>query len=380
MLFKSSKENIQKDLAFFTLETVEAIIHLPIEGMLLEAVERLKTFFKTDYACIHFYPNIELGEEIVKSGLLSCPIMSAPTELQQKLLKIETQLDLLAMSSNEIIRHKDALNTIPEWREFNEEFEFAEGVTVPLYYQNEVYAAINIYHKKATVLSKADVDFLNVFGSCLYGAVKKELMIRELSNRDDLIEAFAKTIEASDNYTGGHVDRVMNYSMNIGRAIGMTSDELRTLRRAALLHDIGKIGVPSKILNKPGRLTDEERKVVEAHPVIAARIFSMVEEGSLKKSLDGIIYHHERIDGAGYPRGLKGDEIPLIARIIAIADTFDALTSDRPYRRGMELSAAVGILKEIKGSQLDSDLVDVFINKRLYEIESSTAPGVKKAG
>lgn len=369
-LFKSKKTAPQKDIALFTLETVEAIIHLPLEKMLVETVENIKDFFETKYACIHFYPNIGLGDEIALSGLLSCPLFDLEPEIQSELLKVESRLDMLAMSSTQTINHKDIFQEIAGWDKFRDYFDFSDGVTVPLVYQGEVFGALNIYHTRSdTILNESTIEFLRTLGSCLYGAVKKEVLIGELIDRDDLIEAFAKTIEASDLYTGGHVDRVMSYSMRLGEAIELSGDELKILKKASVLHDIGKVGVPDHILNKPGPLTEEERKIIETHPVIAEVIFENVNDGPLKQSMDGVLYHHERIDGKGYPRGLKGEEIPLIARIIAIADTFDALTSDRPYRKGMDLQKALSILEEVKGSQLDAKLVETFVGQQLYQID-----------
>jgi len=367
---RNKKEDPQKDIAFFTMRTVEAIIHMPLEKMLVEAIERIKDFFQTEHACIHFYSDLGLNEEIATFGLLSCPLATVPSATQEKLIEVENRLNALAMTSAEVIRHKDIFQKVQGWDKFNDYFEFNDGFTIPLKYQEEIYGALDIYHKEPTSLSVEDVRFLNALGSCLYGAVKKEVLIRELLDRDDLIEAFAKTIEASDRYTGGHVDRVMNYAARLGEAVGLNNEEMKVLKRAALLHDVGKIGVPESILNKNGPLTENERETIQTHPVIAEDIFANIKEGSLKQSMDGIVYHHERIDGNGYPRGLKGEEIPLTARIIAIADTFDALTSNRPYRKGMDTQAALKILEEVKGSQLDAKLVELFIGKELYKDET----------
>jgi len=371
-LFKNKRERVRKDIAFFTLETVEKIIHLSLDKMLVEAIEGIKAFFETEYACIHFYPNIELDQEIIESGLLSCPLFSVPPLTQEKLIVVESNLNMLAMSSSQIVKHRDIFEKVSGWDRFKGYFKFNDGFTIPLVYQEEIYGALDIYLKQATNLSVSDVQFLNTLGSCIYGAVKKEVLIRELFDRDDLIEAFAKTIEASDRYTGGHVDRVTGYAVKLGEAAGLAGDSLKTLKRAALLHDVGKIGVPENILNKPGPLTGEERKIIETHPVIAEQIFSNIKDGSLKESLDGIVYHHERIDGKGYPRGLKGEEIPLIARVIAIADTYDALTSDRPYRKGIDVQKALDILSEVKGTQLDRSLVELFISEEIYNLEEES--------
>jgi putative nucleotidyltransferase with HDIG domain len=174
------------------------------------------------------------------------------------------------------------------------------------------------------------------------------------------IDLLTATLEAKDPYTKGHSVRVAEYSLRISKE--MLLDEVYTekLVHAALLHDIGKIGVHEDILNKPSRLSDEEYDKVKQHPSIAAQILSGYD--AFKDLNEIVIAHHERYDGDGYPYGLKGEEIPLGARILSVADTFDAVTSDRVYRRGMSLNEAKKILVEEKGKQFDPYIVEAFLN------------------
>ncbi len=166
------------------------------------------------------------------------------------------------------------------------------------------------------------------------------------------------SIEARDAYTSGHSDRVAMMGRCLANKLGLSRDECQDIFLCGLLHDIGKIGIPDHILQKPGRLTDEEFAAIKTHPEIGARLLRGLRP--LEKLLPGVLHHHESVDGTGYPHGLKGDEIPLMARILAVADAFDAMTSDRPYRNGMPLAKAESILREGRGTQWDSDVVDAF--------------------
>lgn len=169
----------------------------------------------------------------------------------------------------------------------------------------------------------------------------------------------ASAVEARDGYTGEHVGRVTRYSMAIGTRLGLEREALRALWMGAILHDVGKIGIPDHILKKPGPLTEAEVEVMKQHPLISAAI---VERSSfLKAALPGILHHHERWDGNGYPYGLAGNEISLEGRIISVADSYDAITTERPYRRGRSHDSAVAELLRCAGTQFDREIVEAFI-------------------
>ncbi|MBN8554183.1 MAG: HD-GYP domain-containing protein [Deltaproteobacteria bacterium] len=174
------------------------------------------------------------------------------------------------------------------------------------------------------------------------------------------IEALVQALEARDSYTKGHSERVNKYSMAIGKRLKLSDHELEILHDASLLHDIGKIGVYDRILLKPANLSEEEFALMKSHPDLAAGILSSLS--FLEEHIPLIQHHHERQDGSGYPLGLKGDEIPLGARIIQVADTWDAMTSDRPYRRRMPTDVAVKELVKAAGTQLDQNCVQAFID------------------
>ena len=176
----------------------------------------------------------------------------------------------------------------------------------------------------------------------------------------ETIEAISSTIDAKDEYTRGHSNRVAEYSVIIARKMGIPEDELSNVRYIALLHDIGKIGVPDSILNKKGRLTDEEYEQMKRHTVAGETILSGV--ATIPDLMVGAKFHHERYDGKGYPSGLKGEEIPLIARIIAVADAFDAMTTNRVYRKGLPSDVVLSELRNGKGTQFDPDVAQAFID------------------
>ncbi|MCR5092379.1 MAG: diguanylate cyclase [Lachnospiraceae bacterium] len=173
------------------------------------------------------------------------------------------------------------------------------------------------------------------------------------------IETIANTIDAKDDYTKGHSRRVSDYSAEIAREMGLSREDVERIRYIALLHDIGKIGVPDAVLNKPGRLTDAEYDLMKKHTTIGGDILKDV---GMMQDLDvGAKYHHERYDGKGYPYGLKGEEIPLIARIICMADSYDAMTSNRIYRKHLNHRVVLEEVKRCRGTQFDPDVTDAFL-------------------
>lgn len=173
------------------------------------------------------------------------------------------------------------------------------------------------------------------------------------------IMAIANTIEAKDLYTSGHSQRVAKCSVAIAQALGMSDEDIKTLNYMALLHDIGKIAIPDAVLNKTERLTDEEFDIIKTHPLAGYEILKNIK--TIDNLSDGALYHHERYNGSGYPLGLKGENIPFMARIIAVADAYDAMTSDRAYRRAMDKEVVYSELINGSGKQFDPDILKCFI-------------------
>lgn len=184
------------------------------------------------------------------------------------------------------------------------------------------------------------------------------------------IEALAAAVDARDRYTRHHSENVSTYATRLAERIGLSPSEVDLLRMTSLLHDVGKIGIPDYILNKPGALTEEEMAVIRTHPTMGEVIVR--SSRNLEGILPGVLHHHERFDGTGYPHGLSGQDIPIQARIIAIADAFDALTTTRPYRESLSVADALEVLKENSGAQFDPDLVPLFIE--IVTHPTSSAP------
>ncbi|MEE8470863.1 MAG: diguanylate cyclase, partial [Dehalococcoidia bacterium] len=229
-----------------------------------------------------------------------------------------------------------------------------------------------LYHAKQTGRDRV----------CLYSEVGPSEMLSGGVKPDgepgilSTIYALAATVDAKDSYTYGHSKKVGKYATDIAEALGYSPERIATLRAAALLHDIGKIGVSDELLVKTGPLSSEDWEPIRAHPKLGVAIIKHVE--SLSGCLAAIQYHHERYDGAGYPAGLKGENIPLDARILAVADSFDAMTSYRPYRHGKYTQEqAFEELKRCTGTQLDPTIVEVFVDR--YERAAAMIPKTKQS-
>jgi putative two-component system response regulator len=187
--------------------------------------------------------------------------------------------------------------------------------------------------------------------------VRMKSFTDELENAETVLFSLATSIEVKDPYTEGHCERLSEYSVTLGRQIGL-SDELQVaLRRAGIVHDIGKVAVPEHILLKPGPLTEDEWKIMKQHPVVGERICRPLK--TFRHVLPIIRHHHEKLDGSGYPDGLRGDEIPITARVLQTVDIYDALTTDRPYRKALPPQEAISrIRKEVESGWWDGSLVD----------------------
>jgi putative two-component system response regulator len=185
------------------------------------------------------------------------------------------------------------------------------------------------------------------------------LRIVGLQTSQTVVFAFARAVEAKSPYTQGHADRVSRYALALAERIGLPEDDKEVLQRGAILHDIGKIAVPDAILNKPGPLTPAEFEIAKQHPVEGVKIVSQLE--SVREVIPLVRWHHERLDGSGYPDGLSGDAIPLLVRILSVADVYDALASARPYRGVLPHAVCLDILqKNAEDGELDAKLVQAF--------------------
>lgn len=241
---------------------------------------------------------------------------------------------------------------------------FAVGISTPIRALASSTRAISRgeFHERATVSGAAEISELAQTFNNMADDIESfiaRLKQAAQENRDlflGSIRMLAAAIDEKDPYTRGHSDRVAKYSMLLGQQMGLSANDLDRLRIASLLHDVGKIGVDDRVLKKPGSLTPEEFEVMKQHPTKGANIMRPVAQ--LKDMLPGIELHHEHVDGRGYPHGLKGEAIPLMARVIAVADTLDAMTTNRPYQSALELEDALKHIRKVTGTKFDSRVVD----------------------
>ncbi|HCG03063.1 MAG TPA: metal-dependent phosphohydrolase [Chloroflexi bacterium] len=203
--------------------------------------------------------------------------------------------------------------------------------------------------------------------------VRVKRYVDELESAERVILALSKAIEARDGYTEKHMERVTRGAVALGERIGLPEGLLQVLYQGGMLHDVGKIGIPEAILGKPGPLTDQEFALMRRHPEIGVEICRPLRSSLVAQTLPIIRHHHERADGQGYPDGLAGEDIPLLARIMSISDAYDAMISDRPYRRGMLPSSALDELRAGAGTQWDRELVGRFLS-----LEGSTVLSVSQ--
>lgn len=237
---------------------------------------------------------------------------------------------------------------------------FLSHMRVPLRVKNEVSGVLSVGAKRRAAYTPEDLSTIEKLASQIGVALENA---RLLSNLEGLFLGVVKTlseaIDAKSPWTQGHSERVTEISITIGRQMGLDEKTLKDLRLAGLLHDIGKLGTYEHILDKPGKLTPEELSIMRLHPEKGAGILAHIKQ--MSHIIPGIKYHHENYDGTGYPEGIKGERIPLMARILSVADTVDAMGADRPYRKGRLKDAIIAELKRCSGTQFDPAAVDAFL-------------------
>ena len=234
-------------------------------------------------------------------------------------------------------------------------------VCVPVVNKGKIIGVLQAINKKSKGrFLEEDKDLLEALSHQVAIAIENAQLYMQL--KDTFVQtaqALAEAIEAKDRYTGGHTKRVLHYSLAIAEYLDLKPDELENLRLSAILHDIGKIGIDDSVLKKQAPLDSVEFDQMKRHPSIGFEILSHVK--GLQKVLDGMRLHHERHDGKGYPLGLKGDQIPLNAAIISVADTYDAMVSTRPYRKGLDPQIAFDEITKYRGTQFNPEVVDAFV-------------------
>jgi len=252
----------------------------------------------------------------------------------------------------------------------------------PMRTTDAILGVLYVDSQTAREFSEAELELLAAVGNQAGIALHRAKLMAEVERLFlDVMKAIASIIDAKDGYTHKHSERVAAFGVRLAHQLGFDADSRAVVELSGLLHDVGKIGVPDAILNKPGKLTDSEFKEMRLHPLHGARILSNIQSKKVVSLLPGVKYHHERWDGKGYPEGLAGEAIPLLGRLLGVADFLDALTSDRSYRKGLPLEEALQMVKDLEGKAFDPVVVKAAIE--LHErgelaLPSSPNPDVTK--
>jgi HAMP domain-containing protein len=258
-----------------------------------------------------------------------------------------------------ILGHDEAMtSTLRAWLGLE---DLAAAVAVPVRQRGAVEAVLGLGFADAQVLSETDLDQLTQIGDQFAVALSNARMVAEIHDfSTGTLEALARAVDAKSPWTAGHSERVTLLAVAIGKALGIDSTELFRLYRGAMLHDMGKLGIPQKILDKRGRLDHGEFSIVKTHTIIGERILEPI--GAFAEIMPVVTQHHERYDGSGYPVGLVGEEIDLKARILAVADVYDAMTNPRPYRESVAPHEVVAMISAQAGTQFDPTVVSAFLS------------------
>lgn len=274
---------------------------------------------------------------------------------------------VLSEMKTQVVNHLDPDSFDEASREFLGREGFTGYVGTPLIVKGELLGILEVFHRGTLKPNAWWLSFFELLASHLAISVYQQALMRELRHTnqqlirtyDATLEGWVRALDLRDKETEGHSKRVMESSLRLARHMGIEGAELEHIRRGALLHDIGKLGIPDEILHKPGKLTSHEFEVIKQHPVWAHAMLRDIEY--LQKDLDIPYYHHEKWDGTGYPFGLKADQIPLSARIFSVVDVWDAMTSDRPYRKGLPGQDVLAHIQAQSGRHFDPQVVQAFV-------------------
>ncbi len=335
--------------------------------------EKLKELGENSKPLILAVDDDEISTRVVKEMLSGyyCVISAATGAEALKMLKsnmpelILLDVHMPDMDGIEIIRR---LKKSEEYAQIPVVFltsDLDEDTEIRGFYEGAVDFLRKPFRKDVAVRRIQRILELEYLKKKLEDEVKKQTAIAESRRQSvermslQMVHALANAIDAKDSYTNGHSTRVAKYSVMIAQKMGYTGERLERLQFAALLHDVGKIGIPKEIINKPSKLTDEEYDIIKTHPVIGGSILNEITE--IPEIATGAKWHHERYDGKGYPDRLSGEEIPELARIIGVADAYDAMTSNRSYRGVLSQDIVLGEVQKGRGSQFDPHIADIMI-------------------
>lgn len=326
---------------------------LDIKGIIKNVIKLAPKYLKFDKLIIFLYGG--KSSEIIFSN--SFGFNYQEERLLEKSFKINNP-DISSEKYPIIIDDKNKYNLFS--KDFSDALDIQNAVLIPISIEKHLFAIIIGGYNGNRLISSHDILFLKGLSDAIAIVMKNAISIESIQHLlTDTITSFALILDTKSAWTRGHAQRVTNYAHAIGIKIGLDENELKNLYLGGLLHDIGKIGISDTILDKPDKLTKEEFDIVKKHPVQGSLILSAIKQ--FADILSIVKYHHERYDGEGYPDGKKGAEIPFNARILCVADAYDAMTEDRPYRKALKKEIAIKELKQCSSTQFDPEIVEIFL-------------------
>jgi len=339
---------------------------IPLRSYTSHVVEYVaeKAFSVINCSCLAWIAN---GSSVSSIGGGDCQIFWSPNESASPSTMLRLEAKQLAWALHDrCIKSGDvaavaSLDHDPELSVFASELNSA--LCLPLQVESDFYGSLVAFKARGDQFTSYELKLMKALARKSAFVMRDSRLYEDLDSLFfNLIKLLVNTIENKDEYTKGHSQRVRTFTVRLGELMGLGKDDTETLNLSGLLHDIGKQGIPDAVLKKEGKLTEEERALINTHPIRGVNLIKHIKQ--FEKCLPHIRHHHERIDGNGYPDGLKGEQIPLGARIIAVADTYDALTSDRCYRPRFTSHKAFDIIEEVRGTQLDADIAKLLLDNR----------------
>jgi putative nucleotidyltransferase with HDIG domain len=349
------QEHLEASAADLISETKNILTSLDLGSLLVRLAESLGSFLTIDGLSLKL---VDLTEELLllrredgfKQEIIYGSRIMTPTSFAQEAIASEGPTVIGDIGSSQQFSYPAYVR-----RE-----GFNGLIAVPLLSGTRQIGVVTIYLKQSSPVSSGVLGIISIVASVTAAAVENSQLVHRIEkNYFSTVEALATAIEAKDPYTRGHSKRVTQFAIALAERFGVSSTDIRNLQYGATLHDIGKIGVSGKILNKPGKLTDKEFNEIKKHPVTGERIIERVD--FLQGARPIVRGHHERFDGTGYPDGLRDEEIPFMARIVQVVDLFDALTSNRPYRKAYTFEQACLIVRESIGRECDPMVAKEFL-------------------
>lgn len=363
LLFEQSERRLHQSQALRRID-LAILKNQSLEKTIRIALEEIRKQFQAEAVAVRL-KNMEGGGYALFSGL------GFPAGIRTNDLEIDQNDALLKILKREkILVHPDDSMSMPVSHYLDQVRDHGFGfyAAVPFYTEKSMAGVLELFQKAPRILSDDDRDFLQTFSGQMAIALENANLLKNLLNAnqslirtyDTTIEGWSRALDMRDKETEGHTLRVTVMTLELARKMHFSEEELVHVRRGALLHDIGKMGVPDHILLKADALTEAEWKIMKQHPQFAYDMLSFIEY--LRPALDIPYCHHEKWDGSGYPRGLKGDQIPKAARIFAVVDVWDALRSDRPYRPAWPQERVLEHIRSLSGTHFDPEVVAVFFD------------------